>query len=101
MTFRSLIAGVSAAAITLAAGSSALSQAAAPAAPALTHRPPVPNVCVLDIQGASATSTLGKYVLTRLQQLQAQATAELQGEGTALQNDARALDAARATLDQN
>jgi outer membrane protein len=102
MTIRSLIAGVSAAAITLAAGSSALSQAAAPAAaPALTHGPALPNVCVVDIQGASANSTVGKYVFTRLKQLQDQATAELQGEATSLQNDARALDTARATLDQN
>lgn len=103
MTFRSLIAGASAAAITLAACSSAMAQAAAaaPAAAPLNHGPPLANVCVVDIQGASASSTVGRYVFTRLKQLQDQASAELQGDATALQNEARALEAARATLDQN
>ena len=101
MTFRSFFAGASAAAITLAACSSALAQAAAAAPPPLNHGPPLANVCVVDIQGASASSTVGKYVFTRLKQLQDQASAELQGDATSLQNDARALEAARATLDQN
>lgn len=105
MTFRSFIAGASAAAITLAACSSAMAQAAAapaaPAAPAINHGPPLAGVCVVDIQGGSASSTVGRYVFNRLKQLQDQAQAELQGEATVIQSEARALETARRTLDQN
>ncbi|MEI9891276.1 MAG: hypothetical protein WDN45_12685 [Caulobacteraceae bacterium] len=43
-------------------------------------------------------STLGKYVTSRMSQLSNQVNAELTGEQTALQNDAKALEATKATL---
>jgi outer membrane protein len=101
MTSKILAAGVSAAAA-LAAASAALAQApAAPAAaqPPITHGAPLPGMCVINLDEVVATSTVGKYVQQRLQQIQAQANAEVNGENTQIQNDAKALDAQRATLD--
>jgi len=102
MTSKTFAAGVSAVAA-LAAASAALAQApAAPAAatPPPTHGAPIPGLCVVDLDRVVATSTVGKYVQQRLQQIQQQANAEVNGENTQLQNDAKALDAQRATLDQ-
>ena len=71
--------------------------AAAPAAaPVITAT--VPGVCVLSREGIVGASTVGKYVQTRLGQLTTQTNAELTGEQTSLQNDAKALDAKKATL---
>lgn len=87
----------------LALSSSALAQAAAPrpAAPAVAQGPAIPGMCVISIEGAVAGSTVGKYVDTRLQQIVQQVQAELGGERTAIENEAKALDGQRATLDAN
>ena len=101
MTSKTFAAGVVAVA-TLAAATGALAQAPAPAAaqPPPTHGPAINGVCVVDLDQVVATSTVGKYVQQRLQQIQQQANAEVNGENTQLNNDAKALDAQRATLDQ-
>jgi Skp family chaperone for outer membrane proteins len=107
MTFKPLVTGVCAAAVALTAANGAFAQAAAPAAPAaaaapaVTHGPAVPGVCIISYEGVLGVSTVGKYVDSRIQQIVAQVNAELNGEKTAIDNDAKALDARRATLDQN
>jgi outer membrane protein len=99
MTFKAYVAAGSACAIALCAAPAAFAQA--PAAPPVSHGAPVAGVCTISIEGAIGTSTVGKYVTTRLQQLVAQVNAELNAEKTSLDNDARALEGQRATLDQN
>lgn len=105
MTSKSFL-GLCAAAAALIPAASALAQAApaapaaAAAAPAVNHGPPITGVCIVSIEGAIGTSTVGKYVGTRMQQIIAQVNAELGGEKTAIDNDAKALDGRRATLDQ-
>jgi outer membrane protein len=69
---------------------------AAPAAPVFTGT--APGVCILSREGLVASSTVGKYVQSRLQQLTSQANAEVTGDQTTLQNDAKALDAKKTTL---
>jgi len=101
MTFKPFVTGVCAATVALTAAGGAFAQAAAPAAPAVTHGPALPGVCVVSIENAIGASTVGKYVDSRIQQIVAQVNAELNGEKTAIDNDAKALDARRATLDQN
>ncbi|WP_372786501.1 OmpH family outer membrane protein [Phenylobacterium sp.] len=102
MTSKSIVAGLAAAAVALTAGSSAFAQAAAaPAAPAVTHGPPIAGVCIMSLENAIGGSTVGHYVETRMQQIVGQVNAELNGEKTALDNDAKNLDARRATLDQS
>jgi Skp family chaperone for outer membrane proteins len=102
MTSKTLVAGLCAAAVALTAGSSALAQAAAPAAqPAVVHGPPLANVCIISVENAIGASTVGRYVETRMQQIVAQTNAELTGEKNAIDADAKALDARRATLDQS
>lgn len=99
MTFKPFAAGFCAVAA-LSAATGALAQAAPAAAPPLTHGAPIPGLCIVDLDQVVATSTVGKYVQTRLQQIQAQANAEVNGENAQLNSDAKALDAQRATLDQ-
>jgi outer membrane protein len=99
MTFKPFAAAI-AAVSTLALSSSALAQAAA-APPPVTQGPAVPGVCIISIEGAVAGSTVGKYVDTRLQQIVQQVQAELGGERTAIENEARTLDSQRGALDQN
>ncbi len=70
--------------------------AAASAAPTITAT--APGVCVLSREGIVGASTVGKYVQTRLGQLTSQTNAELTAEQTSLQNDAKALEAKKATL---
>jgi len=111
MTFKTFAVAGSALALALAGAAPAFAQqpaaaapapaAAAPAAPAVTHGPPVPGLCIVSVENAIGASTVGKYVNTRLQQLVAQVNAELNAEKTSLENDAKALDGQRATLDQN
>ena len=101
MTFKSLATGVCAATVALTAATGAFAQAPAAAAPAMTHGPAIPGICVVSIENAIGASTVGKYVDSRIQQIVAQVNAELTGEKTAIDNDAKALDARRATLDQN
>ena len=71
--------------------------AAAPAAPA----PPVitaniPGVCALSLQAIVLNSKAGKYMQTRLGQLQSQVNAELTAEATPLQAEIKAFDTKRA-----
>jgi Skp family chaperone for outer membrane proteins len=105
MTSKPIAAGVCAAAIALTAGANAFAQApaaaaAAPAPQAVTHGPPLTGVCIFSFENAIQTSTVGHSVETRMQQIVAQVNAELTTEKTAIDNDAKALDARRATLDQ-
>ena len=72
--------------------------AAAPALPPLTHGPAIPGVCVYSNDIAVENSTVGKAFAERMQQLRAQATAELSGEATSLQTDEKALAAKRASM---
>jgi Skp family chaperone for outer membrane proteins len=107
MTIKALVAATSVVAILATAPAAAFAQAAAPAAapaaaaPAVTHGPALPGHCVISLEGAIATSTVGKYVQTRLQQIAQQVQAELRAEETSIQNDAKALEGQRATLDAN
>lgn len=102
MSIKSIVAATCVAAVTVSASSAAFAQAAAPAAsaPAVTHGPALPGVCVISLEGAIATSTVGKYVQTRLQQIATQVQAELKGEEAALQTEAKTLEGQRASLDQ-
>jgi len=74
-------------------------QAPAPAAPPpINHGPPLANVCIYNDDRAIGVSSVGKAAATRMQQLRAQVTAELQAEQTTLQTDISAFNAKRATL---
>ncbi len=101
MTFKSITAGLCAASAALVAASSALAQApAAAAAPTpVTHGPPITGVCLFSFQDAIGVSLVGKYIDQRMQQIVGQTNAELTGDKASLDNDAKALEARRATLD--
>src|SRR5579859_7158241 len=71
---------------------------AAAAQPAPPQGPPVPGVCVLSKEGAVYASAAGKAMLARLDQLNGQAEAELKGQQTGIQTDAKALEAQKASL---
>ncbi|MDP3745976.1 MAG: OmpH family outer membrane protein [Phenylobacterium sp.] len=106
MTIKALVAATCVAAIAASASSAAFAQAAAPApaaaaAPAVTHGPALPGHCIISLEGSIGSSTVGKYVQTRLQQIATQVQAELKAEDTAIQNEAKTLEGQRATLDQN
>lgn len=90
----------------LASGSAALAQTAAAAAAAaptaqVTYGAPIAGLCAVSIDGVIANSTVGKYVDQRLQQIGAQVQAELTGEKSGIDSEARTLESQRATLDQN
>jgi outer membrane protein len=73
--------------------------APAAAAPAeLTLTATTPGVCVLSREAILGASTVGKFVQTRLQQLQTQANAELTGEQSSIETAAKDLQAKKATL---
>jgi outer membrane protein len=102
MIARTLVASACAAAMSLAAASSASAQAAAPAAaPQISHGPALNNVCIVSLEGAIGSSTVGKYVDTRMQQIVAQVNAELGAEKTGIDNEAKTLDGQRASMDQS
>lgn len=106
MTSNTFVAGGLAVAIALSSASAAFAQApaaAAPAAaaPAIVHGPAIAGLCVVSVEGAISSSTVGKYVNTRLQQLVAQVNAELNAEKTAIDNEAKTLDTQRASLAQD
>jgi outer membrane protein len=111
MTSKPIVAGLCATAVALTTGSSALAQAPAPraAAPApatavaavpVNHGPPLAGVCIFSFENAIGLSKVGQYVDGRMKQIVAQTNAELTGEKNAIDNDAKALDGQRATLDQ-
>jgi Skp family chaperone for outer membrane proteins len=91
------IAAAAVLAASVATAASAAPAAAPPAAPAATG-PAIPGLCVLSNDYVLGGSAVGKFVITRLGQLKAQVDAELNSEGAALQNDAKALDTQRASL---
>lgn len=97
MTFKSSAAAACAAAAALMVAQGAVAQTAQPA---VTHGAPVAGLCTLHVEGAIGTSAVGKAVGARLQQLEAQVNAELGGEKTAIETEARALQGQRATLAQ-
>lgn len=105
MTFKTFVAAGCATAIALSGATAAFAQAPAPtqtnAPPPVTHGPAIPNLCIVSVENAIGGSTVGRFVQTRLQQLVAQVNAELNAERTAIENDARALEGQRTTLDQN
>ncbi len=72
-----------------------------PSAPTTQHGAPINNLCILSIEGAIGSSTVGQYVDTRMQQIIAQVNAELNAERTGIDNEAKTLDAQRATMDQS
>jgi outer membrane protein len=75
--------------------------ASAPAAqPPLVSGPPIAGVCLYSRDAAVASSSAGKAMLARMQQLRAQAAAEIQAEQGAIKTDADALIAKRTTLSQ-
>ena len=103
--FKRLSAGAAIAGLVAAAATGALAQGAvatrpaAPAAgPAVSPGPVIPGVCLFSYDAADESSAVGKFVAQRMQQLQSQAQAELSAEQTALQTDAKALEAQRATI---
>jgi Skp family chaperone for outer membrane proteins len=84
------------------ARSGAATSTAAPtvAATPLKHGPAIPGLCVFSNAGVMQTSSVGKAYLARMQQLRAQAAAEIGGQQTQLQNDEKVLVGKRATLSQ-
>ena len=76
----------------------AAAPAASPPAAAAPTGPAIANVCVFSTEEAIGQSAVGKYVGSRLQQIQAQVQAELQGDATPLQTDVKAYQAQAATL---
>ncbi len=97
MTKRTIIAAVAGALAVAAAASMAQAQTPSQGLP---PGPAVQGVCVLSRDGVLTGSTVGKFVASRMQQLNQAAEAELTAQGTSFQNDAKAFDAARSTLSQ-
>ena len=85
-------------AATAAKPAAAAAAAPAPAAPQPVITAVVPGACVLSREGLVGASAVGKYVSTRMGQLSNQVNAELTGEQTSIQNDAKALEAKKATI---
>jgi len=96
MNVKSLATAGAIAALSLGSASGAFAQAA----PTVTHGAPIAGVCVFSAEGAVSDSTVGKYINTRMQQIIAQVNAELNTEKTGIDNDAKALEGQRASLDQ-
>lgn len=88
--------------VAIAMSTSALAQTApaAPAAPAISQGAPIAGICIFSSQRAVGSSAVGKAVDARLKTIIAQVNAELTAERTALDNEAKALDAKKATMDQ-
>ncbi len=74
----------------------AAAEAAAPAA--LPTGPAIPGVCVLNNDGVVFGSSVGKFVVQRLQQLKSQSDSELNAEGQTLKADAGALEGKKASM---
>ncbi len=67
----------------------------------LTQGPAIPGVCIYSNTRVLETSTVGKAYASRMQQLRAQAAAELSNQQTQLQTEEKALVGKRATLNQD
>jgi outer membrane protein len=76
----------------------AAAAAATAESPAIQMTTPVPGVCVLSREALLTKSTVGAYVNDRMKQLGAVVQAEVTGEQTSLENDAKALDGQKASL---
>jgi outer membrane protein len=104
MTFKILAAAALGGTAAIAISTVAFAQAAAPTATAAAAAPPVTHgaapagVCIFSSQGAVATSTVGKYVDTRMKQIVGVVNAELNTEKTAIETEAKAIEAGRATM---
>ena len=99
MTIKTLALVACAGAAVLASGSAALAQTAA-TTPAISYGAPIAGLCAVSIDGVLGGSTVGKYVDQRLQQIGAQAQAELTGEKSGIDTEARTLEGQRSSLDQ-
>jgi len=89
--------GLATVAVTVAAAFASQAGAQTPAPLMLTG--PVPaGFCSINIDRAIGESTAGKYMTSRLQELNAQANAEIDGQKTPLQTEAQALETAKPTL---
>lgn len=89
--------------VAIAISTSAMAQtapAAAPAAPAITHGAAIPGVCIFSSQRAVSSSQVGAAVNARLQTIISQVNAELSSERTAIDNEAKALEPKKATMEQ-
>lgn len=80
-----------------------LAHAQTPPRPATSQVPPpqgpaLAGVCVLSNEYAVYNSAVGKATVARLAQLNSQAEAEIKGQQAAIQTDAKALEAKKATL---
>jgi outer membrane protein len=96
-----LIAGAAQAApATTAKRASSTPAASAPQMPPLTQGPPIAGLCVYNRDAAIASSNGGKAMIQRMQQLRAQAAAEIQGEQQGIKTEADALIAKKASLSQ-
>src|SRR5258708_14765291 len=73
--------------------------APAAAPPPVAQGPAIPGVCILSVHQAITSSTVGRYVSDRMNQIGAQVKAELTPEDTAIATDGKALEAQRTTLD--
>ena len=88
---------------TLFAAQSAFAQAVATApkaAAAPAPGPALPGICVYSNERAIGTSTVGKFVIQRIQTITAQVNAELNAEKNAIETDGKALEGQRASLAQ-
>ena len=91
----------SAAIAALALASNVSAQAARSAAatpPPVAQGPAIAGMCILSVNQAISTSTVGKYVSDRMSQIVSQVKAELQPEDTAIATDSRALGRQSAPL---
>lgn len=75
--------------------------AAAPAAAQLPQGPAIGGLCIYSREQTLGLSAVGKFVNQRLQQLQQAAQAEVTADQQSLATDAKAFEAARASLAQD
>lgn len=73
-------------------------QATGPVTPPLPGAP-ITGLCYYSLERTRAQSSVGRAIQTRLQQIGTQVQSELTSERTTLENDIRAFNTARATLD--
>jgi Skp family chaperone for outer membrane proteins len=95
MTIKLIAARTVSAVAVLAFAGVAMAQAPArPAPPPVTHGAPTPGVCVYNMPAVITDSVVGKFVTGRLETIGKTVNAELGAEETAINNEAKAIDAA-------
>jgi len=72
---------------------------AQPAAPPVTHGPPITGMCIFSEGAIIEGSKVGQAVIARLKVLKQQVDAELQPEADSINTEARSIDSQRATMD--